>query len=68
MQKAVKEQLIIIHDNNTNAEYQKPIYSAGTGDPYFPILGYRNGSFLKMRNISLGYNFTDELAQKLGVI
>jgi hypothetical protein len=55
------------NDNNTNSEYQKPIYSAGTGDSYFPILGYRNGSFLKMRNISIGYNFTDELAQQVGV-
>ncbi|MWB94057.1 SusC/RagA family TonB-linked outer membrane protein [Flavobacterium sp. GA093] len=54
-------------DNNINAEYQKPIYSAGTGDAYFPILGYRDGSFLKIRNISLGYNFTPELAQQVGV-
>ncbi|MRX69436.1 TonB-linked outer membrane protein, SusC/RagA family [Flavobacterium resistens] len=54
-------------DNNTNAEYQKPIYSAGTGDPYYPILGYRNGSFLKMRNISLGYHFDKELVQSLGL-
>jgi TonB-linked SusC/RagA family outer membrane protein len=52
---------------NTNAEYQKPIASAGTGDAYFPILGYRNGSFLKVRNISLGYNFTDQLAQQIGI-
>lgn len=55
------------NDNNINSEYQKPIYSAGTGDSYFPILGYRNGSFLKMRNVSIGYNFTDELAQQVGV-
>jgi TonB-linked SusC/RagA family outer membrane protein len=55
------------NDNNTNAEYQKPIYSPGTGDSYYPILGYRNGSFLKLRNVSFGYNFSDELAQKLGV-
>ncbi|QOG00573.1 TonB-dependent receptor [Flavobacterium sp. MDT1-60] len=54
-------------DNNTNAEYQKPIYSAGTGDPYYPILGYRSGSFLKMRNISLAYHFDKELVQKLGL-
>jgi TonB-dependent starch-binding outer membrane protein SusC len=52
---------------NTNSEYQKPIASAGTGDSYYPILGYRNGSFLKMRNISLAYNFTDELANKVGL-
>ena len=54
-------------DNNINSEYQKPIYSAGTGDPYFPILGYRNGSFLKIRNISLGYRFDKELVEKLGL-
>ncbi len=54
-------------ENNTNAAYQKPIYSAATGDPYHPILGYLDGSFLKIRNISLGYNFSEELAQKMGV-
>jgi hypothetical protein len=54
-------------DNNTNAEYQKPIYSAGTGDPYYPILGYRSGSFLKMRNVSLAYHFDKDLVQKLGL-
>lgn len=54
-------------DNNINAEYQKPIYSAGTGDPYFPVLGYRDGSFLKIRNISLGYRFDKDLVQKLGL-
>jgi TonB-linked SusC/RagA family outer membrane protein len=54
-------------DNHTNSEYQKPIFSAGTGDPYFPTLGYRDGSFLKIRNISLGYNFDEDLVQKLGL-
>ena len=54
-------------DNNTDAEYQKPIYSAGTGDPYYPILGYRSGSFLKMRNVSLAYHFDRDLVQKLGL-
>ncbi|WP_431242039.1 hypothetical protein ACQ9BO_19130 [Flavobacterium sp. P21] len=55
------------NDNNINSEYQKPIYSAGTGDAYYPILGYRNGSFLKMRNISLGYHFDKDLVQNLGL-
>ncbi|MBF4471423.1 SusC/RagA family TonB-linked outer membrane protein [Flavobacterium sp. HJJ] len=55
------------NDNNTNSEYQKPIYSAGTGDSYYPTLGYRNGSFLKMRNISLGYRFSDDLVEKIGL-
>ena len=54
-------------DDNTNAEYQKPIFSAGTGDLYNSIFGYKNGSFLKIRNISLGYNFEEDFAQKLGL-
>jgi hypothetical protein len=41
---------------NTNAEYQKPIYSTGTGDLYSTSLGYRQASFIKVRNISLAYN------------
>jgi TonB-linked SusC/RagA family outer membrane protein len=54
-------------ENNTNSAYQKPIYSAGTADPYAVILGYMDGSFLKIRNVSLGYNLTDDLAKKVGV-
>ena len=54
-------------ENNTNSEYQKPVYSAASGDPFFSVLGYRDGSFLKIRNISLGYNFTDAIAKKIGV-
>lgn len=54
-------------DDNTDAEYQKPIFSAGTGDLYNSIFGYKNGSFLKIRNISLGYNFEEDLVQKLGL-
>lgn len=46
-------------ENNTNAEFQKPIFNAGgaPGDPYYQALGYRSASFIKVRNISLGYNF-----------
>lgn len=54
-------------DVNTNAEYQKPIYSASVIDTYFGALGYKDGSFLKIRNISLGYNLTDDLAKKIGI-
>jgi TonB-linked SusC/RagA family outer membrane protein len=48
-------------ENNTNAEFQKPIFSAGGNalDPYSPALGYREASFIKIRNISLGYNFNN---------
>ncbi len=53
--------------NNTNSDYQKPIYSAGNGDQYYQSLGYENGSFLKIRNISLGYNLPGQVTGKLGV-
>ncbi|MEO6728657.1 MAG: TonB-dependent receptor [Candidatus Dojkabacteria bacterium] len=53
--------------NNPNSEYQKPIYSAGTGDPYYNSLGYKDGSFIKIRNISLGYNIPDKTSKRLGL-
>ena len=43
---------------NTNSEYQKPIYSTGTGDLYSSSLGFQKASFIKIRNISASYNFT----------
>lgn len=44
---------------NTGASYQKPILSmaaGGSGDSYSKYIGFQKASFLKMRNISLGYN------------
>ncbi|CDD82700.1 tonB-linked outer membrane protein SusC/RagA family [Bacteroides sp. CAG:462] len=55
------------NENNKNAEYQKPIYNIGGGDPYYRILGYRRGAFLKIRNISLGYTFPKEWIMKCGL-
>lgn len=52
------------NENNKNAEYQKPIYNIGGGDPYYRIVGYKEGSFLKVRNISLGYSFPQTLVKK----
>ena len=54
--------------DNTGAAYQKPILSmaaGGSADPYSGNLGYKNASFLKMRNISIGYNFPKKICQKL---
>ncbi|MBA0883606.1 SusC/RagA family TonB-linked outer membrane protein [Flavobacterium undicola] len=65
--KTSQRQLDYYTDDNTDAEYQRPFYSAGTGDIYNPTLGYKNGSFLKIRNISLGYNFEKDLVEKLGL-
>jgi TonB-dependent starch-binding outer membrane protein SusC len=52
-------------ENNPNAEFQKPIFNAGgaPGDPYYQALGYRKASFIKVRNISLGYNFNKGLGK-----
>jgi len=66
--KKSQRELIYYTDANKNTyNYQKPIYSAASGDPYYTTLGYIDGSFLKIRNISLGYNFSDALAEKMGV-
>ncbi len=54
---------------NTGAYYQKPIFNAGgaTGDAYYQALGYMDGSFVKVRNISLGYTFNAKSMSKAGV-
>ena len=52
-------------ENNTDAEYQKPIYSTGTGDLYSGSLGFRQASFIKIRNISLSYNLPAKAAKAM---
>ena len=45
---------------NTGAEWQKPILgqaTSGSKDNFSSLLGFRDASFIKVRNISLGYNF-----------
>lgn len=52
------------NEDKKNAYWQKPIYSVGSGDIYSPSLGYLNGSFLEIKNISLAYNFPVSLVKK----
>jgi len=52
---------------NTNADYQKPIRSDGSGDIYYTALGYKDGSFIKIRNISLGYNLSPKILKKTSI-
>lgn len=54
-------------DVDPESDYQKPIYSAGYGDQYYGSLGFKSGSFLKIRNISLGYNLSNKFASRLGL-
>lgn len=56
--------------DNPNAEYQKPILgqaTSGSLDNFSSSIGYRKASFLKIRNISLGYNFPQKMISKLGL-
>ncbi|MCD8164996.1 MAG: TonB-dependent receptor [Bacteroides sp.] len=53
--------------DNPNAEFQKPIYSTSGADSFSSLLGYRKASFVKIRNISLGYNFDKKLCSKIGL-
>ena len=52
---------------NTNAEWQKPVYSTAGGDSYSGLLGFRNASFLKLRNLSIGYNFPSKVCDAIGI-
>ncbi|UEG54158.1 TonB-dependent receptor [Mucilaginibacter daejeonensis] len=40
--------------NPTNA-YPAPLYTSATGDPFRSAMNYQDGSFIKIRNITLGY-------------
>ena len=55
---------------NPNAEWQKPILAqatSGSGDQFSSLLGYKDASYLKVRNISLGYNFSKKICTHLGL-
>jgi uncharacterized protein with WD repeat len=52
---------------NTNADYQKPIYNTSGGDAYSSLLGFKKASFIKLRNVSLGYFFPSRLCKTMGI-
>ena len=52
---------------NTGADWQKPIYNQSGGDPYSSLLGFKDASFIKIRNLSLGYNFDRALCKTIGI-
>lgn len=55
------------NENNHNSEYQKPIYNIGGGDSYYQCVGYKDGGFIKVRNISLGYTVPKTAIRSLGL-
>ena len=62
----VQRSISYYNENNKNSYYQKPIYNVAGGDPYDNLLGYKSGSFLKLRNISLGYTFDKKMLKNSG--
>ncbi|MBF0574376.1 SusC/RagA family TonB-linked outer membrane protein [Dysgonomonas sp. GY617] len=52
--------------NPTNA-YPAPNYDRASGDDFKSSMNYQDGSFIKLRNISLGYVFPQKSLGNLGV-
>lgn len=52
---------------NEDAEYYQPGINGEAADPNNSSMNYRDGSFVKLRNISFGYNFPAEKLKKLGI-
>ena len=52
---------------NTGAEWQKPVYNQSGGDPYSALLGFKDASFIKIRNLSLAYNFDKAMLKTIGI-
>lgn len=55
---------------NPNSDFQKPILgqaSSGSQDDFSGLLGFQKAGFIKIRNISLGYNFSKEFCAKNGL-
>lgn len=65
--RGVQRKISYYNENNLNADYQKPIHSEGSGDPYSVVLGYKDASFIKIRNISLGYSLYGNALKKTGL-
>ena len=53
--------------DNTGAEWQKPVYSTAGGDSYSSLLGFKDASFIKIRNLSLGYRLDKTLCNRIGI-
>lgn len=54
-------------ENPTN-DYPRPnVNISRTSMPFATTLGYKDGSFLKIRNISLGYSFPKELTNRFHI-
>lgn len=56
-----------IAGTNEDAEYYSPGSTGEAADTYAGSMNYQDGSFVKVRNISLGYRFTPRQLKPLGL-
>ncbi|MDR0543175.1 MAG: TonB-dependent receptor [Dysgonamonadaceae bacterium] len=56
-----------VKDTNENALYYAPGVGGENGDTYKNSMNYQDGSFIKLRNVSLGYNFTSKQLNPIGI-
>ena len=55
-------------ETNTGAKYTKPIFSEAGADEYYQTVdNWMDRSFLKIRNISLGYTFPNAILKNTGI-
>lgn len=54
-------------EDNTNAKYPRPNGLGGDNPKYGSTLGYFDASYLKIRTITLGYNFTQNWIKSAGI-
>lgn len=52
---------------NEDAKYYSPGSNGVNADTYASSQGYEDASFIKMRNINLGYNFNQKQIRRLGI-
>ena len=56
------------NENNKNgAEYQRPYFNTAGGDSFSGILLQKDASFLKVRQIAIGYNLPRTFVKRLGL-
>jgi TonB-linked SusC/RagA family outer membrane protein len=56
-----------VAESNEDARYYAPGVNGENGDQYKNSMNYSDGSFIKLRNISLGYNVPPDLLKKFNV-
>lgn len=54
-------------EDNTDAKYVKPIFSEAGADMYYQIVDVGDRSYLKIRNVSLGYTFPARMLKNTNI-